>query len=79
MRGGSFGLVAEYVGVGVEGEESEGMGEVMEGEIIEGGVREGEDIGDENSDIVEDDKKKGCRSIKEKREQALSFRLQMIT
>jgi hypothetical protein len=45
---------------------------------MEGGDREGEDIGDENKDIVEDDRKKGCRSIKEKREQVLSFRLQMI-
>ena len=37
---------------------------------------EGKDIGDV---IVEDDRKKGCRSIKEKREQVLSFRLQIIT
>ena len=54
-------------------------GEDTEGEDIEGEDMEGEDIGDENRDIVEDDRKKGCRSIKEKREQVLSFRLQMIT
>ena len=57
-------------------------GDVEGGDIggdMEGGEREGEDTGDENSDTVEDDRKKGCRSIKEKREQVLSFRLQMIT
>lgn len=48
----------------------------MEGGDTEGGDTEGEDIGDENR---EDDREKGCRSIKEKREQVLSFRLQMIT
>lgn len=65
MRGGTFESV-EGGGVGVKGEDS-------------GEDTEGEDIGDENRDIVEDDRKKGCRSIKEKREQVLSFRLQMIT
>lgn len=53
-------------------------GGVMEGGEKEGGETEGEDIGDENSGTVED-RKKGCRSIKEKRVQVLSFRLQMIT
>lgn len=51
----------------------------MEGGDMEGEDMEGEDKGDENRDIVEDDRKKGCRSIKEKREQVLSFRLQMVT
>ena len=45
---------------------------------MEGGDMEGEDIGDENRDAVEDERKKGCRSIKEKRVQVISFRLQMI-
>ena len=53
-------------------------GGVMEGGEKEGGETEGEDIGDENRRTVED-RKKGCRSIKEKRVQVLSFRLQMIT
>jgi hypothetical protein len=51
----------------------------MEGGDMEGGDTEGEDTGDENRDTVEEDRKKGCRSIKEKREQVLNFRLQMIT
>ena len=46
---------------------------------MEGGDMEGEDIGDENRDAVEDERKKGCRSIKEKRVQVLSLRLQMMT
>jgi hypothetical protein len=65
----------------MEGGDMEGgdmEGGVMEGGVMEGGVIEGEDIGDENRDIVEDDRKKDCRSIKEKREQVLSFRLQII-
>lgn len=53
-------------------------GGVMEGGEKEGGETEGEDIGDENRGTVED-RKKGCRSIKEKRVQVLSLRLQMMT
>lgn len=90
MRGGSFGFVAESGGFEKEGErtgeDKEGEdkeGEIVEGGVIEGGVMEGgetegEDKGDENRGPVEDDRKKGCRSIKEKRVHVLSFRLQMM-
>ena len=85
MRGGSFGFVAESGGFEKEGErtgeDKEGEiveGGVMEGGVMEGGETEGEDKGDENRGPVEDDRKKGCRSIKEKRVQVLSFRLQMM-
>ena len=51
----------------------------MDGGDVEGGVMEGEDIGDENRDLIEDDRKNDCRSIKEKRDEVLSFRLQIIS
>lgn len=62
----------------MEGGDIEG-GDMEGGDIMEGGKKEGEDVGDENRDIVEDDWEKSCRSIKEKREQVLSFRVQMVT
>ena len=51
----------------------------MEREDMGGENTEGEEIGDDNRDIVENELKKGCRNIKEKREQVHSFRLRMIT
>ena len=78
---GGFEKEGERTGEDKEGEDKEGEiveGGVMEGGVMEGGETEGEDIGDENRGTVED-RKKGCRSIKEKRVQVLSFRLQMIT